>query len=395
MSSGIVAAGTEDEEASALTMLERLVGFRTESRSSNLECVDFIRSHLAGYGIASTTIFDETRTKANLFATIGPSVSGGVVLSGHTDVVPAEEGNWTSDPFRLVERDGRFYGRGACDMKGFDAVVLSAVPRMLAAALKAPIHIALSYDEEVGCKGAPSLVEAMSRAIPTPRAVIVGEPTMMRPVIGHKSSLSFFTAVKGKPVHSSRIDTGVSAVMTAGRLIAWLDDTMEANRRLAAQNGFEPPYTTLHCGMVKGGVAANIVAEHCEFVTDVRAIPNEDPYAFRRAYETYIAEEILPRMRRISSDAGVTIIERSHVPGLVPEPDGKAARLVSQIAGAQQPGFVSYGTEAGFFQRVGWSTIVCGPGDIAQAHQADEYLSREQLGEATTFVDRLIARLSD
>ncbi|TVR06242.1 MAG: acetylornithine deacetylase [Salinarimonadaceae bacterium] len=391
----MTADGRDDREAAAVAMLERLVAFRTESRSSNLECVDFIRNHLAGLGIETTTIYDETHTKANIFATIGPRVPGGVVLSGHTDVVPAEEGDWTSDPFRLVERDGRLYGRGACDMKGFDAIVLSAVPRMLAAGLKAPVHIALSYDEEVGCKGAPSLVEAMTRAIPPPRAVIVGEPTMMAPVIGHKSSLSFFTTVKGKPVHSSRIDTGVSAVMIAARLIAWLDETMEANRRRAAPNGFAPPYTTLHCGMVKGGVAANIVAQACEFVTDIRSVPDEDPLAYRGAFEAYIAQEILPRMHSVAPETGVAIIERSHVPSLAPEPGGAAGALARELTGVDEAGFVSYGTEAGIFQRAGWSTVVCGPGDIAQAHQADEYLSREQLRAGVAFTDRLIARLSD
>jgi acetylornithine deacetylase len=376
-------------------MLERLVAFPTVSADSNLECIEFIRTYLDRYGIGSTLVFNAERTKANLFATIGPNVAGGVVLSGHTDVVPAGEPNWTSSPWTLSERDGRLYGRGACDMKGFDALVLAAVPDMVAAGLNRPIHIALSYDEEVGCRGAPSLVEAMVAAIATPCAVIVGEPTRMEPVTGHKGSLSFFTKVRGHAAHSSRIDTAVSAVMTSARLVTWLDDTMAENRRTAIPSVFEPPYTTLHCGMIKGGTAANIVADSCEFVTDIRAIPTEDPADFKRRYEAYIRDAIEPAMKQIAPDAGVDIIERSFVPGLKPEEEGSSERLVRELTGANSVSVVSYGTEAGFFQAAGWSTVVCGPGDIAQAHKADEYLDVSQLQAGAEFMRRLIRRLSD
>src|SRR3712207_4957630 len=242
-------------------MLARLVAFPSVSTSSNLDIITFCRDWLASHGVESRTVLSPEGDKANLYATIGPKVEGGIVLSGHTDVVPVEGQNWSTDPWTLTERDGRLYGRGACDMKGFDALVLALVPEMTRAALKRPIHIALSYDEELACRGAPSMVRQMAETPPKPAAVIVGEPTRHAVVTGHKASVQLITRVTGKAVHSSRIDQGVSAVMVAARLIAWHEDVMEENRRRADPTvPFEPPYTTLHCGMVQGGTAPNIVA---------------------------------------------------------------------------------------------------------------------------------------
>ncbi|MHB2167245.1 acetylornithine deacetylase [Alsobacter sp. R-9] len=376
-------------------LLARLVAFPTVSSESNLDCVAFIRDYLASHGVESRLVPSPDGRKANLFATVGPMVEGGVVLSGHTDVVPVEGQAWSSDPFTLTERDGRLYGRGTCDMKGFDALMLAAVPVMLKAGLKRPVHLALSYDEEVGCQGAPPMVEEMKQAIPTPSAVIVGEPSGMKAVTGHKGSVSWFTVVRGHTVHSSRIDLGVSAVMTAARLVTWLDDAMAANRAAAdPANGFEPPYTTLHCGMIQGGTATNIVSAECRFVTEVRAIPTEDPWDYRRRFEAFVRETIEPRMQAIAPETGVEIVHRAAVRGLLPEPDGAAEALVRRLTGDNGAMVVSYGTEAGIFQGAGWSSIVCGPGDIAQAHQADEFIEIEQLVAGERFMDRLVRELA-
>lgn len=376
-------------------MLARLVAFPTVSSASNLDCIAFIREYLASHGVESRIVPSPDGTKANLYATVGLNVEGGVVLSGHTDVVPVDGQAWTSDPWVVTERDGKLYGRGTCDMKGFDALALAAVPDMLRAGIRRPVHLALSYDEEVGCQGAPSMVEEMAQTVPTPQAVIVGEPSSLRTVTGHKGSVSWFTTVRGHTVHSSRIDIGVSATMTAARLVTWLDDTMEENRRRAdPANLFEPPYTTLHCGTLNGGTATNIVAAECRFVTEVRAIPTEDPWTYFRRFESYVRETIEPRMQAIAPHTGVDIQFRASVTGLAPEQDGGAERLVRRLTGDNGVQVVSYGTEAGLFQKAGWSTVVCGPGDIAQAHQADEFITVAEFEAGEAFMRRLIAVLA-
>jgi acetylornithine deacetylase len=376
-------------------MLARLVAFPTVSSSSNLPLMDFVRDWLAAHGVESRLVPNADGTKANLYATVGPMVEGGVVLSGHTDVVPVEGQPWTSDPFVLTERDGRLYGRGTCDMKGFDALALAAVPGMLKAGLRRPVHIALSYDEEVGCQGAPSLVDAMVAALPRPAAVIVGEPSRMKVVTGHKGSVSYFTTVRGRTVHSSRIDVGVSAVMVAARLVTWHEDVMAENIAAADMDSpFEPPWTTLHCGYIRGGTAANVVADRCEFVAEVRAIPSQDPWSFRRRYEAYVREVVEPAMQAVAPESGVDIVHRAAVPGLRPEPGGVAEALVRRLTGDNGETVVAYGTEAGIFQTSGWSSVVCGPGDIAQAHQADEYLELSELAAGEAFMERLIAELA-
>lgn len=377
-----------------LELLDRLIAFPTVSSRSNLDCIGFIESYLRSNGIDSVIVPSDDGTKANLHATIGPNVPGGVVLSGHTDVVPVEDQSWSGDPFRLAVRDGRAYGRGACDMKGFDAAVLAAVPAMCSARLRHPVHLAFSYDEEVGCKGAPALVASLARTIATPAAIIVGEPSGMAPINAHKGSLSFFTEVTGHSVHSSRIDLGVSAVMVAARLVTWFDDRLRQNQEQAdGSNGFAPPYTTLHCGFIHGGTAANVVASSCRFVTDIRAIPQEDPLSYQFDYLSFVREHIEPGMRRIARETGVEIVPRSHVPGLKPEQPGGAAKLVEKLSGVPSS-VVSYTTEAGIFQNAGWSTVVCGPGDIAQAHQADEFIEIAQLEAADRFLGLLIQEMS-
>lgn len=375
-------------------MLARLVAFPSVSTSSNLDIIGFCRDWLSQHGVESRLVPSPEGDKANLYATIGPPVEGGIVLSGHTDVVPVEDQPWTSDPWTLAERNGRLYGRGTTDMKGFDALVLALVPEMVAAPLRRPIHIALSYDEEIACRGAPSMVREMARTVPTPTAVIVGEPTRHAVVTGHKASIQLDTRVTGRAIHSSRIDQGVSAVMIAARLIAWHEDVMEGNRRRAdPASPFEPPYSTLHCGMVRGGTATNIVASSAWFTSDFRAVVPDDPWEYLERYRAYARDEIEPRMRAVAPETGIAIDVVAEIPGLRPEENGAAEALMRRLTGDNASHVVAYGTEAGLFQGAGWSTVVCGPGDIAQAHQPDEYIEIAELEAGERLLRRLIASL--
>jgi len=375
-------------------MLAKLVSFNTESQRSNLELIDFCRDYLASHGVESTLVPSPDGQKANLYATIGPKVDGGVVLSGHTDVVPVAGQDWSSDPWILTERDGKLYGRGACDMKGFDAIALALVPEMVAAPLKRPVHIALSYDEEVGCIGAAFMAKAMTAAGLKPAAVIVGEPSMMQVVTGHKGGTRLKTTVRGHAVHSSRVDIGVPAVMIAGQLIAWSADMMAQNKaRSKTGNGFEPPYTTLHVGTVQGGTAVNITAELCSFAHEVRVVPGDEDVDYVGLYKARVAD-LEAQMKAIAPESGITVEITSSTPPLGPEIEGAAEALSRRLTGDNASHVVAYGTEGGLFQAEGWSTVVCGPGDIAQAHQPDEFLSIAQLDAGTRFVRGLIAELS-
>jgi acetylornithine deacetylase len=374
-------------------MLDVLVGFPTVSRNSNLELIEFVRDYLHGHGVESRLVASDCGRKANLYATIGPAVEGGVVLSGHTDVVPVDGQNWHSDPFRVEERDGRLYGRGTCDMKSFIAIALAHVPEMRG--LKRPIHLALSYDEEVGCLGAPRLIEALTAEVPPPRAVIVGEPTGMRVVTAHKSMFIFDTHVDGFEAHSSKQNLGVPAVMVAGRLVNWLAEQQDRNREQASPDcPFEPAYSTLHCGVIEGGTAQNITARHCRFVTDIRTLPGEDPMDFFRALERFAREEVEPRMQRVHPDTGIRFDIRASVPGFEAGDDDPAVLLAKQLTGQNATESVSYGAEAGQFQQAGLSVAVCGPGSIDQAHQPDEYISVDQFEQGIAFTRRLIDHLS-
>ena len=375
-------------------LLEKLVAFPTVSNRSNLDLIEFARAYLAGCGVESFLCHNDDGTKANLYAQVGPDTEGGVVLSGHTDVVPVDGQTWSSDPFRLTERDGRCYGRGTADMKGFLAAVLAHVPAMSRAGLRRPVQIALSYDEEVGCLGAPSMIAEMVRRFPKASAVIVGEPSMMKIVNGHKACVGFETHVRGHSVHSCRMHAGVSATMTAARLVNWLHEKTEENRAAGeAECGYDPPYTTLHVGTMAGGTAGNITAKDCRFTTDIRCMPSESPEGWMSRYEARAAvleEEI----RATSPDAGIRVSGINIVPGLRPEPDGAAESLVRGLTGRNRAGVVSYGTEAGQFQGAGYSAVICGPGSIVQAHQPDEYITRAQLQECTGFLQRLTSNLS-
>ena len=375
----------------ALEMIEKLVGFPTVSRDSNLELIEFVRDYLAGYGIESHVVPNEEGTKGNLYATVGPSVEGGVVLSGHTDVVPVDGQPWDTDPFTLTERGGRLYGRGTCDMKSFSACGLALVPEMVTAGLARPIHFALSYDEEVGCQGVPSMIAEMVEHLPAPRAVIVGEPSDMRLVNAHKGISGYETVVTGYEAHSSQTHRGVSAVMTAARLIHFIDGmARECASRPKPESGFVPPYTSIHVGVIKGGTAANIISRECRFVWDLRNMPDEDPQSYLDRFEAFCRDEVLPEMREVAPTADIVTADRFRTPGLRAEPGSAADALVRALTGDNDTGVVSYGTEAGQFQEAGFSTIVCGPGSIDQAHQPNEYIERSQVDLCMKTLRRLI-----
>ena len=382
----------------ARELLDRLVGFPTVSRDSNLDLIDFVEEYLAGYGVPSIRVPNADGTKAALYAHVGPEVDGGVVLSGHTDVVPVDGQDWSTDPFTVTEQDGKLFGRGTCDMKGFDALALSAVPLALERGIKRPLQIALSYDEEIGCTGAPPMIDHMvSHGLPRADTVIVGEPSMMKIVTGHKGGIGYKMHFRGFEVHSSLAPKGVSAIMMAAKLINWANEVNAENAaktpsELAAE--FDPPFTTLHIGTIHGGTAHNITAKDCYFGFDFRIVPGEDIAAWQARFEAKVAE-IAAEMKAIRPEAGITAEQYFHVPGLKPENDGSAEALVRQLTGENARHVVSYGTEAGQFQERGYSAVICGPGDIAQAHQPDEFITVDQFQQGEAFIARLIDRLAE
>jgi acetylornithine deacetylase len=386
---------TEALAARSIDILARLVAFDTTSRGSNLPLIAYVEAELAKLGVQGRRVPNEDGTKANLFATIGPMAEGGVVLSGHTDVVPVDGQPWTSDPWTLTRRDGRLYGRGSCDMKGFLALALAALPDLSQAPLKRPVHLAFSYDEEVGCLGAPSMIEEIARVLPRPQAVIVGEPTNMEAVRGHKGISVYKVTVTGREAHSSLTHLGVSAVMAAVKLMALLSDLSEELERSAdPASPFAPKGATLTIGMVGGGTAANILARECSFTFDLRCPPGIEPEAVLLPFRKTCAE-MNAALKARAPEAGVRIERRSATPGLRPEDDSDAERLARLLAGDNGPGrVVSYAAEAGQFQAAGFSTVICGPGSIDQAHQPDEYVEVGQMERGAQFMGRLIEALS-
>ncbi|MEP6906908.1 MAG: acetylornithine deacetylase [Pseudoxanthomonas sp.] len=375
--------------SSAREWLAHLVAFDTTSRNSNLALIESVETWLQGVGVTSTRIPAAEGGKANLLFSVGPHVAGGVVLSGHTDVVPVDGQDWSSDPWTLVERSGRLYGRGSADMKGFIATALSRVPRMLAADLKRPIHFALSYDEEVGLLGAPSLIEALMASVPRPAVVIVGEPTGMRIVERHKGIMGLRTTVLGHEAHSSQTHLGVSANMVATRLMSRI---VEIADRLAANgvpNGFEPPHATVTIGLVRGGTAPNILARECSFIWDIRsAAPEESREVFDEV--AAYAEQLDAEIRARFEDCGIVTEVLSNVPPLTGQDNAPAVQLASRLTDGSDLDVASYVSEAGLFERVGLPTVICGPGWIAQAHQPDEFLELSQLAAGEAFMDRLV-----
>src|SRR5579872_3221414 len=381
---------TASLSARAIEELGRLVGFDTTSRDSNLGLIEYAEGLLAGLDVSSRRGANADGSKANLLATIGPMVAGGVVLSGHTDVVPVDGQAWTSDPFTVVQRGDKLYGRGTCDMKGFIALALAAAPDSADGRLTRPVHLAFSYDEEIGCLGAPALIAEIARAVPAPAAVIVGEPTSMECVSGHKGVCSFRVKVSGHEAHSSLTHLGVSANMAAVRLMASLSALAE---RLSADadpaSPFLPKGASLTIGVIEGGTALNILARRCVFGFDLRTPPGVDPLAILAPFLAE-AEALDAELKARFPDAGVEVQRRSLVPALSPAPKGAAAPFARRLAGDNgRARVVSYAAEAGQFQGAGYSVVICGPGSIDQAHQPDEYFEVAQMERGAAFFGRL------
>lgn len=379
-----------------LEMLARLVAFDTVSDKSNLPLIDFVEDYLAGWGVACVRFPNAAGDKAALFATVGPQDRGGVVLSGHTDVVPVTGQAWSRDPFILHVEDGRAYGRGAVDMKGFVALGLALVPDFLAADLKTPIHLFLSYDEEVTCLGVVDGIAAMGKTtggktLPRPRAVIVGEPTSLDICDAHKGVRTFQTSIVGFAAHSSKPQLGASAVHAGALLAAELDHMAEdAKRGLDVSGRFDPPYDTVHIGTFHGGIARNILADRSEILWEIRTLPTSDPEAGPARFAA-ASDKLLARMRATAPTSKIETVMTSDVPGLAPEPGSEAERLAMRLSGRNHTIAVAYATEAGHFQQAGLATVVCGPGSIDQAHQPDEYITLEQLQAGETFMRKLMA----
>jgi acetylornithine deacetylase len=375
-------------------MLARLVGFDTTSRNSNLPLIGFVRSYLDAHGVPYRVSMDATGQKANIHAIIGPQEAGGLALSGHVDTVPVDGQAWSADPFTLRESGGKLFARGACDMKGFVASCLASVPDLQARNLSRPLHLFISYDEEVGCGGAKRLIQDLTDSGLKPALCVVGEPSGMKPILAHKGKLNLHVKVKGQPGHSSEPAKGVNAIYPAAAAIAWAEN--EA-RRFAAEgpfeDGFDPPYTTVHVGTMQGGSILNIIPEHASFVMEWRPIPGVDALLQVERLKAHVAEHIEPAMKAANPACGFSYEIELEMPGMALPADHDLTSVVKQLTGSNSTGKVSYGTEGGFYQNAGIPTIICGPGHIAQAHQPDEFVARSELDACDAFIRRLADRL--
>lgn len=372
-------------------LLSHLIAFDTVSRESNLALIEFVRDYLSALGIDSELIYSADRRKANLYARVGPAGAGGVMLSGHSDVVPVDGQAWTVPPFEMTEQGGKLYGRGTADMKGYIACVLAALPTFLDKPLRVPLHLAISYDEEVGCLGVRSLIEALEGRPERPSLCIIGEPTFMRPVLGHKGKLGMRCEVHGAACHSAYAPQGVNAIEYAAKLISRLG---EIGQRLAAKERhdvrFDPPYSTVQTGTISGGSALNIVPEHCRFDFEVRTLPADNAEQVASQLQAYAAE-LVPQMQAVQPGTGIRFTPISAYPGLATAHDSEAATLLALISGSDDFGTVAFGTEGGLFDQAGIATVVCGPGSMDQGHKPDEFVSVEQLGQC----DAMLARLAE
>jgi len=382
------------EIVAPVEMLRRLIAFDTTSRNSNLALIDYVQDYLKSHGVESKLVPSEDGKKANLFATVGPMVKDGVVLSGHTDVVPVDGQPWVTDPWTLtLKDDGKYYGRGTCDMKAFYAIALAMVPtHFLKARLKKPIHFALSYDEEVGCLGAHSLAAAMAKEVPRPRAIIIGEPTMMTVVHAHKGVCMYVTKFTGFEAHSSMTHLGVSAVHFAGEFVHYLNTVQdELDKQFPPTSEFTPPMPTFNVGTIVGGTAGNILARECEVLWGYRELPDRPLEALGERCLKWLKEELLPKMKARHPAADIATVSRSSTVGFSPDGNDEAKALARSWSGSNTVGSVVYGTEAGIFkQTLGVPTVVCGPGDIAQAHQPNEFILASQIEACEGFMTRMV-----
>lgn len=375
-------------------MTARLIAFDTVSHRTNLPLIDFVEDYLAAHGLRSFKAMNEAGDKAALFATIGPTDKGGVCLSGHVDVVPVEGQDWSSSPFEARIADGRLYGRGSCDMKGFVATALALVPEWQRMPLRAPIHLAISYDEEVSCLGSLGLIEKFGHDLPKPVACIVGEPTLMQVVDAHKSVAGYETLVTGRAAHSALPALGANAIHAAALVVSELDRLAGVLRDRGDPSGrFTPGYSTLQVGTISGGEAINIVPALARLVWEVRGLPSLDRAEIPALVDEFCRSHVAPRLVAAAAEAGVATKEYVFVPGLAPDPGSIAEQLALRLAGRNHTETVSYGTEAGHFQSAGVPTVVCGPGSIEQAHRADEFIALAQLEACTDFLRKLANNL--
>ena len=383
-------------EKNSIEILKKLVSFDTTSFKSNLDLIKFIENYLNDLNVKSELIYDETKNKANLFTTIGPNLQGGIVLSGHTDVVPITKQNWTSDPFILTERDDKLFGRGSSDMKGFIAIVLSRVSAMVEKKLKKPIHLAFSYDEEIGCVGVHSLLDLIKKKSINPEFCIVGEPTSMEMVIGHKGKHAYDVKVDGLSCHSGQAPNGVNAINYASKLINYIEEiNKEKSIKGPFDNDYEIPHSTLHTGLIKGGTILNIVPKLCQFEFEIRHLAEDDPLEIIQRIKQYTEELLIKEMHNISSTTNIEINEKINYPGLNISESISPVKQVKELLGKSSHKKVVFGTEGGLFKReLNLPTIICGPGSIDQAHKPDEFISIQQIEKGGTFIDKLINNCS-
>ena len=375
-------------------MIERLIGFNTVSRDSNLGLIEWVRDYLQGFGAVTRLTFDATGKKANLFATLGDSKKPGLILSGHTDVVPVDGQNWDTDPFQAVERDGKLFARGSADMKGFIGIILAQAPRFVAALndgrLDAPLHYSLSYDEEVGCIGVRGLIRDLQDNNIRPAGCVVGEPTSMQPIIAHKGTHRLRCSVHGREAHSSYVTHGVNAIEYAARLVVFIRQIADRLAQTEMRDyGFTVPYSTLSTGVIHGGIAANVVPKDCVFQFDMRTLPNTQPEALYQEIREF-AQNLTREMRAVDQDSGIDLEWLSQTVGLAAAETDAIVQWAMQLSRNTQVGKVSYGTEAGLFQKMGVPSVICGPGDIAQAHRPNEFVTLEQLAQCEKFIDRML-----
>jgi len=379
-----------NDVSSTAEILSQLISFDTTSSKSNQPMINFISEFLNGYNISCNIGSNQEGTKGDLLATIGPMVEGGIVLSGHTDTVPVDGQNWNSDPFKLIKRNNLLFGRGSCDMKGFIAVVLSLIPEIQALKLRVPLHLAFSYDEEIGCLGAPGLIARLIEDVPAPMGAIIGEPTGMKLVNAHKGGSLFETEITGHPGHASQTQAGVNAITVAAECIVFLNTIANAFKNKGARDErMEPPYSTINIGTIDGGTAGNIIAGSCRFSWGCRAITDQDVNDLIKEFSDHCMDKILPPLVIINKDVNITTKKVNSVPPLVQEKQNPVELIVRQLTGQNQTVGVAFGTEAGLFSEAGIPSIVYGPGHIEQAHKPDEYISTTQLEECSNFIRKL------